>query len=219
MPPDYDYFGEIISRIERLLEAQHENVSATAGLNFEGSGEKPYQTHSLALTLVNTIDERRLTSLEMGEFPDETSPGEEEKISTHHWLPDVYNQPRPATLLEDTGHTGQEAFLFGPDMPGSPALLDESYTKLIEVPFEGDLLVTIYHRSHDGRSRILCRIVRPPHLQKVCDLPLVSLLIERNGPFLKLLHVDASEAKPKLWACLKFPDYEGTFVDHCSLYP
>ena len=144
---------------------------------------------------------------------------QEQEGRTHHWLPDVYNQPRPATLLEDTEHTGQKEFLFGADTPGSPALLDESYINLIEVPFEGDLLVTIYHRSHDGRSRILCRIERPPHLQKVCDLPLVSLMLERSGPFLKLLHVDASEVNPKLWACLKFPEYEGTFVEYCSHYP
>ena len=142
---------------------------------------------------------------------------EEEKGSTHHWLPDVFSQSRPATLLENTEQT---SVLLAPHMPGSAARLSESYTNLLELPFEdGDLLVRIYQHSHDARSRILCRIVRPPRLQKDCDLPLVSLLLERSGPFLKLLHVDANGVNPKLWACLKFPTYEGTFIDHCSICP
>ena len=207
----------MIIKTERLLEAQDEKVLARAGLSYEDSGEKPYQTLSVALILVNTIDERRFTPLEMGESADETSSGQEEKINTHHWLPDVFSQSRPATLLEDTEQT---SILLGPHMLGSEARLSESYIMLLQLPFEdGDLLVRIYQRTNDARSRIFCRIERPPRLQKDCALPLVSLLVQRSGPFLKLLHVDASGSNPKLWAALKFPSYEGTFIDHCSICP
>ena len=50
--------------------------------------------------------------------------------------------------------------------------------------------------------------MRPDRLRKEVVLPLVSLLIERSGPFLKLLDVSVSGRSPKLWACLKFPSYE-----------
>ena len=218
LPRERSFLNELIVKTERLLEAQDENFSATAGLSFEGSGEKSYQTHSLALTLVIYNDERRLTSSGREESSDENFPGQEEKGCTLHWLPHVFNQSRPATLLEDTGQT---SILLGLNMAGSLArLTEDGYKKLIELPFEdGDLLVNIYHRSHDSRSRILCRKVRPSRSQKECTLPLVSLLVERSGPFLKLFEVDASEVNPKLWACLKFSDIEGTFIGHCSLYP
>ena len=58
---------------------------------------------------------------------------------------------------------------------------------------------------------MLCRIIRPDRLRKEACLPLVSLQIERSGPFLKLLDVSGSGRHPKLWACLKFPSYERAF--------
>ena len=142
---------------------------------------------------------------------------EEERASTHHWLPDVFSQSRPAMLLENTEITSVP---LAPHMPRSVARLSESYIKLLELRFEhGGILVRIYQRSHDARSRILCSTVPPPRLQEDCDLPLVSLLVQRSGSFLKLLRVDASGVNPKLWAALKFPTYEGTFIDHCSICP
>ena len=55
---------------------------------------------------------------------------------------------------------------------------------------------------------MLCRTIRPERLRKEVVLPLVSLEIERSGPFLKFLDVGAGGRSPKLWACLKFPSYE-----------
>ena len=163
------------------------------------------------------IKERRSMEEKIYPPPLENFPGQEEKGSTHHWLPDVFSQSRPATLFEDTGQT---SILLGPPMPGSAARLSESYTNLLELLFEdGDLLVRIYQRSHDARSRILCRTVRPLRLQQECNLPLVSLLLERSGPFLKLHDTSTKKQNSLLWACLKFGSYESTFVDHCSLYP
>ena len=82
-----------------------------------------------------------------------------------------------------------------------------SFSMLISRPFEnGDLLVRLYQRSDDGRSRFLCRTLRPARRRKDVVLPLVSLTVSRSGPFLKF--EDIIDGYPELWACLKFPSFE-----------
>lgn len=136
-------------------------------------------------------------------------------ILNSHWLPDVFRQSRPATLLEDTGQT---SIVHGPPMPGSSARLEENgYINLLELPFEdGDLLVRLYQRTGDARARMLCRTIRPERYRKEVVLPLVSLVIERSGPFLKFLDVSVSGRSPKLWACLKFLSYERMVLFYCT---
>lgn len=76
-------------------------------------------------------------------------------------------------------------------------------------PFEdGDLLVRLYHRSEDNKSRILLRTMRPARVKKDCCLPLTSLKVERSGPCLKCTRVDSYGQSLELWACLKFSSYE-----------
>lgn len=96
-------------------------------------------------------------------------------------------------------------------MPGVMARLDEAYVGLIELVYEtGDLIVGLYYCPEDCRSRILCRTIRPAHKKKESCEPLYSLSIGRSGPFLKLF-ANFFEP-PRLWACLRFSDYEGTFM-------
>ena len=96
-------------------------------------------------------------------------------------------------------------------MPGSMARLDERYFGLIELVCEpGDLIVGLYYRPQDCRSRMLCRTIRPAHLRKESCEPLTSLVISRSGPFLKFFEIYTEP--PSLWACLRFSDYEGTFM-------
>ena len=147
---------------------------------------------------------------------DSSESTEEENDSTYHWVPDLWSQSRPATLLEDTRQT---SLLLGPHMPGSVTRLSESYTNLLELPFEdGDFLVGLYQRSHDARSRILCRTAHPHTLQTISTEPLVALSLGRSGPFLELFGPPVTEKNPNLWARLKFSDYEGTFDDR-PLFP
>lgn len=101
-------------------------------------------------------------------------------------------------------------------MPASVARLDAGYVSLIEFVCEtGDLIVGLYYRSHDCKSRMLCRTIRPAHLKRESCEPLISLVISRSGPFLKLFAIYFEP--PKLWACLRFSDYEGTSMK--LLYP
>ncbi|CAD6593939.1 MAG: hypothetical protein ASARMPRED_008234 [Alectoria sarmentosa] len=136
-----------------------------------------------------------------------------DSVLSSHWLPVVFDQHGPSTLLEDTGQSS--VFLAQP-MPGSSARLEEKgYVRLLELPFEnGDLVVRLYQRSHDGRSRFLCRTIRPARSRKDVVLPLVSLKVSRSGPFLKFY--DVGEGNSKLWACLKFSSYERMVLFFCS---
>lgn len=136
-----------------------------------------------------------------------------DSVLSSHWLPEVFNLSQPSTKIRDTGQTS--VFLASP-MPGSSTRLEErGYVNLLEIPFEnGDLLMRLYQRSHDCRSRFLCRTVRPARSRKDVVLPLVSLIVERSGPFLKFL--DIGEGHPQLWALLKFPSYEFLVLLFCS---
>ena len=201
-----DYSKEIVGKW--LSELQYQESSPTKDW-------QPIPPHAFIQTIIDQRDnvfKGRNTIAAARNVPD--LPSQEEKSSTHHWLPDVFDQSRPATFLEDSGQT---SVLLGPHRPRCMARLSESYTNLLELPFEhGDFLVRIYYRSHDARSRILCS-VQPPRSQKDSDLPLVSLSVQRSGPLLKLLHVDASGVN--LWAALKFSTYESMFIDLCSISP
>ncbi|KAF6239034.1 hypothetical protein HO173_002906 [Letharia columbiana] len=134
-------------------------------------------------------------------------------VLSSHWLPEVFRQSRPATLLGDTGQTSAS---LAHAMPGSSTRLEENgYVNVVELPFEnGDLLVRLYWRSHDCRSRFLCRTIRPARSRKDVVLPLVSLIVSRSGPFLEFK--DVGEGNPKLWACLKFSSYELMVLFFCT---
>ena len=200
------------SRNEATIEAHESYSKEIVG---KWLSESPYREHDMTGDRP-PVPIKHHESFDHSESSHSSEPTEEEKFLGWHWLPDVWSQSRPATLLEDPGQT---SVLLGPHMPGSEARLLESYIRLLELPFEdGDILVRMYQRTSDGRSRFFCRIVRPPRVQKDCDLPLVSLSFERSGPFLKLHHIDTKNTISKLWACLKFGSYESTFVEHCSLY-
>ena len=137
---------------------------------------------------------------------------EQEAGSSNHWLPKVFNQSRPSTLLENPG---QSSVSFGENVSIDVAKPEaRGYLNVADFKFEdGDLLVGLYQRPKSGRSGILCRTVRPAHLRKRSWEHLASLVISRSGPFLEIIHVNRRvEGTQPLWARIKFPDYESTFI-------
>ena len=129
-----------------------------------------------------------------------------------HWLPNVFGQSRPSTLLKDPGQT---SVILAQPTPGASAGLNETYVNLGELSFEnGDLIVQLYSCFEDGRSMFLCRITRPASLRRECCETLASLKVERSGPFLKFYRLDQPDLP---WTCLKFPDHEGTLTSLLSL--
>ena len=143
---------------------------------------------------------------------------EEEILPGRHWLWDVFKQSQPSTLLEDNGQTST---LLGPHKPGAMGLLNGSYNITVELPFETEnLTVYLCAGSWKAQSKILCRMENPVQTQRrICELPVVLLLVERKGCFVNLFRLKASKGHRDLWACLKFATYESTFIHHCSLGP
>lgn len=245
-PRDPDCFEELIVKLERLLEVQHDSVAeALDGIDLDGpviprpasfERRRPRDEH-IPQPRPEPFQRPRGGDRGGYRYPDREdefdrgahrpppapeipgSPTTSNSYSTQssnlnsvlssHWLPEVFHQHRPSTLLEDPG---QSSIFLGLPMPGSSARLEEQdYNKLFEQPFEnGDLLVRLYQRSHDCRSRFLCRTIRPARSQKDVVLPLVSLEVSRYGPFLKFYDMD------KLWTCLKFSSYEHMVLFFCA---
>ena len=138
--------------------------------------------------------------------PNDTPPDQQEAGSSNHWLQMVFSLSRPSTLLEDPG---QPSVSFREKLPIDMAKPEErGYRNLADFVFEnGDVLVGLYDNPQTSRSGILCRILSPANPKPQYWENLVSLVIERSGPFLEL-YLD----RQTLWARLNFPDYEGTFI-------
>ena len=155
-----------------------------------------------------------VTGLAEPHIPDvshESPRDQQEAGSSKHWLPKVFNQSRPSTLLENPG---QSSASFGENVPIDMAKPEaRGYLNLAEFTFEdGDLLVGLYQRPESGRSGILCRTVRPARRRKRSWEHLVSLVVSRSGPFLDIYIDRQVEGTQPLWARIKFPDYESTFI-------
>ncbi|KAI4183291.1 MAG: hypothetical protein LQ346_006374 [Caloplaca aetnensis] len=134
--------------------------------------------------------------------------------SRGHWLPIVFAQSRPTTQFRQTGEIST---VYGVNMPGASARLAEEYDKILDLPFEdGDLRVRLYHRSSDQRARIHCRLSRNGRSQKQTCLPLTSIRIQRHASTIKLCRVDSSGHMKELWACLRFPSYERSYMNLLS---
>lgn len=137
-------------------------------------------------------------------------PSQQGKISSNYWLPDMFSQSLLSTPLETTN---QPSISLGEHSPGIMTSLDEVYVSLIELPFEnGDLIVRLCYRREDGRSRFVCRTIRPAHSRNDCSIRLVSLDVSRSGPFLEFYRIDQPKKASELWARLKFADYESTYI-------
>ena len=130
-----------------------------------------------------------------------------------HWLFSVFNSSVfNSSAFNQSLTTGQPSVCFGARMPGCMASLDEHrYISLIELIFEsGDLVVRLYYRPEDGKSRFFCRTIPSAHLEQDTDLPLTSLIVSTRGLFIKFY--DTGQEPATLWACLKFPTHEGIFI-------
>ena len=142
-------------------------------------------------------------------------PGQQSKISSNYWFPVMFNQSLLSTPLESTD---QPSVCLGKHSPENMTSLDEVYVSLIELPFEnGGLLVRLCYRREDGRSRFVCRTIRPPHSRRDYSIYLVSLDVSRSGPFLEFYRIDQPQKASKLWARLKFSDNECTYMIILSL--
>ena len=141
------------------------------------------------------------------------------ELSTHstsnHWLPKVFNQSLPSspTTFKENADLESSA-CFDEHVPDAMAKLDvEAYVSLAEFRFHHDqFIVRLYDQPYGHRSRILCRTNGPARHKKDSWMSLVALTISRRGSFLDLLLNDEVEEPPGLWACIKFPDYESTFI-------
>lgn len=146
------------------------------------------------------------------DIPD--SPSNFTSIHHNHWLPEVFKQSRPSTPLGDTDQTSK---LLGPLMADfSTRLEDYGYKELLEVPFEdGSLLVRLYQRGVDWRSIFFCRLIRPDPSENNVAIPLIWLEVSRKGSILEFYDISAGQGKSKLWACLRFYDYEYMVLFFC----
>lgn len=122
------------------------------------------------------------------------------------WLSIVFKQSRTRTPLQDADRSLSRCI--GEHQPEIMALLSEQgYLNLVSVLFnDGDFSVQLYQRAEDCRSMFLCRTIRPPRLRKRSCKPLVALNVARSGLFLNFWSV--IEGLPRVWASLKFLDYE-----------
>ena len=137
-------------------------------------------------------------------------PGRQGKVSSNYWLPEMFNQSLLSTPLEKTD---EPSVALGEHSPGTMTSLDEAFVSLIELPFDdGDLIVRLCYRREDGRSRFVCRTIRPAHSRNDCSIRLVSLDVSRSGPFLEFYRIDQPKKASELWARLKFSDYESTYI-------
>ena len=136
--------------------------------------------------------------------------------SKNHWLLKVFNQSlqsSPTTLEENADLGSSECF--GEHVPDAMAKLDrEAYTSLAEFRFQNDqFIVRLYDQRYGYSPGILCSTKRSTRHEKDSWQSLAVLAISRRGSFLDLTLNDGVEEPPGLWACIKFPDYESTFIN------
>ena len=144
--------------------------------------------------------------------PHENPRDEQKAYSSDHWLPKVFSQSRPSTSFE---YSAQSTKLFIENVPTDVAKPEaRGYLCMAEFIFEDvDMLVGLYQRPESGKSGILCCTATPAGSKTESWEHLESLSISRSGPFLKIGTVDPqSEEEFRLWACIKFSDYEGMFI-------
>ena len=130
---------------------------------------------------------------------------ESEDIDDSHWLPIVFNQSRTRTPLEDADRPSNSISECQPEI--MIRLSEYGYVSLVELLFDdGDFIVQLYQRDEDCRSIFLCHTIRPARPREYSGEPLVALTVARSGPFLNFWSV--IEGLPRVWASLKFLDYE-----------
>ena len=177
-------------------------------------GEQPADDQMTLSPISKSFNITGLAEPHMPYISHKRSRDQQEAGSSNHWLSKVFNQSRPSTLLENPG---QSSVLFGENVPKHMAKPEaRGYLSVADFTLEdGDLLVGLYQRSESGRSGILCCTAQPAHLGKLFWEHLVSLVLERSGPFLKLIYRDREVERTgtrTLWAGLKFPDYESMYI-------
>ncbi|MCJ1253273.1 hypothetical protein MMC24_001084 [Lignoscripta atroalba] len=130
-----------------------------------------------------------------------------------HWVPVVFEQSRPTTAFVTEGHVSS---CFGEDMPGALSKLAQDYERLLELPFDnGALVVRLYIRSSDLRTRIHCKTTRSGRRTQSC-LPISSLRIVREHSNLQLCRSSRSGRSRELWATMRFPSYERMILLFCT---
>lgn len=99
-------------------------------------------------------------------------------------------------------------------------LIENGYVNLIELPFESDdLIVELFQHPTTYRSMVYLHTKCPGYSSKICLIDLESLNVSRNGSFLHFYERDQSgrAPKPEVWARLRLPHYESTFLTFLSL--
>ena len=136
------------------------------------------------------------------------------KLSEDHWLPRVFDQSSEISSTFFKEDSDQSSACFGEPVPDAMANLDRhGYFSLGELRSpNGRFIVQIYYNPQDYSSGILCRWTWHDGWRRDCWESLATLTISRRGSFLKLTQSVEVEERPRLWACIKFPDYEGMFI-------
>ena len=141
------------------------------------------------------------------------------KLSEDHWLSRVFDQSSQISSTFFKEDSDQSSACFGEPVPDAMANVDRhGYFSLGEFRSpNGRFIVQIYYNPQDYSSGILCRWTGHLGWRGYYWESLATLTISRRGSFLELTQSDEVEERPGLWARIKFPDYEGTFIR--GLYP
>ena len=134
--------------------------------------------------------------------------------NSNHWLPKVFNQSSQSLPITLEENPDRSSACFGEHMPEAMAMLDSrANVTLAEFRFQNDqFIVRLCYRPRGYSSRILCSTKRPARRRRDSWESLVALTISRRDSLLKLTLNDGVEEPPGLWACIRFPDYQSTFI-------
>ena len=195
-----------------------------SGEGFESSGQSkirsivldlialgPPESDSEGERLVDDHMNPSFISMSFSEMEKKLLSRYQETSNTNHWLPKVFRESSLSSLTILKENSDRSSACFGEHVPDAKAKLAvEAY---VEFRFQNDrFIVRLYYQPYGHRSRILCRTNGPARDKKDSWMSLVALTISRRGSFLNLVLNDGVEEPPGLWACIKFPEYESTFI-------
>ena len=190
------------------------NLIALGPSGLDSEGERPAEIEtspSSSPVLFNVTDRAGAVA---NSTPQKTLHDYQRTSDSNHWLPRVFSQSSQISLTLLKQDSDRSPICFGEHVPNAIATIDgEGYASLAEFRFQNDqFIVRLYDRPSDHSPGIFCRSKDRSGKRKDSLESLVVLTILRRGSFLILISNHLVEGPPELWARIKFPDYEGTFI-------
>ncbi|KAF2644655.1 hypothetical protein P280DRAFT_514124 [Massarina eburnea CBS 473.64] len=133
-----------------------------------------------------------------------------------HWAMRIFDGRYSSTPFQVLG---QPTKCLGRDEPKAIELLDnDGFENVLELPFESNsVIVRLYWRAEDSRSRILFLTQNANGRKMRHCFPLTGLKFLRTGSCLQLCRVNRQDGQLDLWANLRFTLYERMVLLYCTM--